>query len=642
MADLLGQWTNQSDGKFWKARIEAGKQSLKTVIEEGKVNVKRLINKPLTTAPNTPVVRVPADWWYSLSKVAQLFYAVPEVQMTGKTEPSRLTAPIIQSVVNEYLDPEHAHAAACMEEMLMDVCNAVGLACCKVDYKSYTQQIPDESQPPNPDTGEVAMMDVPVAEKFLIDRFPPGYLLKPAEFHGSDYDKADWIGHKFYEYCEQGTPGATNSTDADEDLLTKPASGSSFSSWRREGSCIYFRAACFDPTVKDPDQIRMFEWMKGDPRPRLYQDLPHKNYPGFPVKVLMLHYVSDSATPPSDSSVTRHLVDERSHGRTQALIYRDRTMPQVGYDAMRVTKESLNKIEANEAQSFIGFKGPVDRGMFAEIPKGQMSPENYAFDAVVSRDTDKAWAIGDNQSGVSQETGRTATEAALIQRATDTRLTKEQTRVAEFFIHKIVRPFTALLQQYLDTPGIARVLDDQTQTMQLQQYDNSHLQGSFSFAIKMNSQLRPDAESDQQRFLRFFNLMARSPYMNQIELHRIGCEAFGYNAAKLVTPPPPPHPAPPDIKLSLDLPTLMLAQTDPWLQQLLMSLGVPIPPPPMLGAPMTPGAMPPPAQPLVPGSAPTAPLLNQHAADISGKLPGGGAMMPSAPNAPAAPKGPVH
>jgi hypothetical protein len=652
--NLALPWGDDDTGN-WRKRIQVAKDGLQAVIDDGKANVERYTNRYLKKNElSRDTVSIPQAFSFTETKKPQLFYRVPEVQLTGKRPAADAVAPVVQKVLNDYLGPEHINVRIAMAEILFDEICATGYGVVKVGYESATVpvEMPGEPAAPGLPPAEPQIVQVPVYENYYVRRISPGRLLRPIEFHGLDYDTANWIGFTFTEDVPPNTPGATTTdTKADDQLLSKPAVSAGTGRTVATGVEIWYRRAAFDPAVKDPQEIAVFVLMDGDDTPREHRPSPLQRrgqagkwigMTGFPVKVLKIRYVSDSADAPSDVSITRNLSDEQSRGRTQLLRARDRKMPTVIYDNTRPgIRELIDKIEHNDSNAFVGVPGDP-RDIFHTLDKGSVAQESYNFNDYVERDIEKAWALGSNQQGVNTDSARTATELSLVQEATDTRLAAERDAVTYFFTDKIARNVLGLLQLFATADSFVRIVGPDG-AVQWQKWNADSIQGEFSFNIKINSQLRPDSAADLKKIMDVVNFSAKSPYVNQMELWRTAMQQWGFDPNRIIRQPDPPKEEGPRLAVSMSLSPADFVdpRTRVYAIALAKAAGVEVP---MLQLPgdVAQLSAPPPAaagvpmkrmgNQLTPGALEEADTLSKHKALETGRLDGAGSSTGAAPS----------
>ncbi len=564
----------------WRSRLTAARDPIATIISDGKKNVERYRGKTLAVIPREHKVIVPLDYSYTEQKKAQLFFQVPELQLEASRPEAVDSQPIAQAIINRMLGvkPVGVDAKTAMFEALTDTICPTGYGVCKIGYEcvvSGTKDAPTGRMIPNPagQPGAILGLSVPmvpetqpvpniVSERYYWRRIPPGHLRVPADFLGSDFDEAPWMAWRFSEDVpvtdEAPRPRrGSNHSDDDDLLLTPPANTSREKAPKRWGTEVFYQARRFDPTCPNPALIRTFKLYDDEDEARDHQDSKDQRWAadgsliglaGYPLHVLTLRYTSDTCFPLSDVSHTRQTVDEISEGRTQLVVRRNRSLPQVGYDATAVTPESLAKIEANENTGFIGFARPVDDSTFREIPKGTFGRENFEFNSVGQRDLDTAWAMGSGGGVIRGESSETATKSQQIQAAVDTRLEAERTRVLEYLVKGAMKLF-GLVQVYADQQDYVR-LQGQQAAARLVAWDKTTIPGPYAFSAKPNSHVRLDASADREQALRYYNLTANDPYSNRQESLRELALKFGRDPAKAMKQPDPKGPDPASASMS--------------------------------------------------------------------------------------------
>lgn len=564
----------EDDVKDWRIRLEAARDPIRAIITEGKTNTARYRVKPLLKAPLESEVVVPLDYSYTEQKKAQLFFQVPELHLEATRPELEATAPIAQAVINRALGPKPAgvDCKTALFEALTDAICATGYAVCKIGYETYvdgTKPVQIGTEPvPGGQPGAIlglgatpmrpVMQNVPnvVNEQYYWRRIPPGHFRAPFDFMGSDFDDAPWVGWRFSEDVPVGDPVTARtrrgaSANDDDLLLIDPVQTTRTGPKKRWGTEVFYRACRFDETCKNPELVRTFKLYDDEDAPSVHEDSRDQRWaadgsligmPGYNLHVLTLRYTSDSCFPASDVQTTRQTVDEISKGRTQLMRRRDRSLPQVGYDATAVLPDSLAAIQKNENSAFIGFKGPVDASAFAEIPKGTFGRENFAFNEQAQRDLDTAWAMGSSGGVLKGDSPETATKSSQIQSAVETRLEAERTRVLEYLVKGAMKLF-GLIQVYADQQDYVR-LEGQSAATRLQAWDKTTIGGLYAFKAKPNSHVRIDAEAERDQELRYYNIARQDPYGNGAEVFKQLSMKFGKDPQRVMKQPDPKGPDP--------------------------------------------------------------------------------------------------
>jgi hypothetical protein len=564
----------------WKARLSAGRDIAKELITEGRKSMARVTAKTLTNRPTQHTVVVPLDYASVEQKKAQLFQ-VPEMIAEGRTPEMEPVAPLFAAITNFQLGPEGVNAPAMLFEVQPDVL-IQGYAVTKIGYENVidgTKSVATGEMQPDPafsQPGAVlglgaqppqvpVMADVPniISETYYWRRFSPGYLGAPKEFRGSNFDDAGWLSMRFSEdVLETGRGASTTATKDDELLLCEPPSTKQGATRKRHGTEVWYKASLYDEDIKHPDVIRTFKlydddkdvtdrrnspfqrWVvPGDPtmHPAYVPGSQLIGMKGFPLHVLTLRYLSDTAFPPSDVQMSGSLSDEISVGRTQVLRRRDRSLPQVLYDGTRVPIDVMAKIEKNDNTGFIGVPGnPAE--MFMPLDKGQFGRENFAFNDQAQNDYDKTWGHGANGGTLRAESPETATKSQQIAQSIENRLQMERSRELEWFVAGATK-LMGLYQIFADAQSFAPIVGKNGQQT-LQAWDRTAIPGPFVLKPRPNSHIRLSPEQEFDQMLQFFNLAGNAPEGNRTYMLQQLAVKRGLDPTRATQQPTPKGPEP--------------------------------------------------------------------------------------------------
>jgi len=595
------------DVSDWRMRLEAARDPIAAIITEGKTNTARYRVKHLLKAPLEAEVVVPLDFSYTEQKKAQLISQMPEINLEATRPELENTVPIAKSIINAKLGPKPVgvDAITAIFEGMTDVVCGVGFMVCKIGIEVYvdgTKPVNVGEEPvPGGQPGSILglgptpmrpiMQDAPnvVSEQYYWKRVPPGYFRAPADFTGSDFDDADWVAHRFKEDVPADDPkggrrsrrgGGQNDDDL---LLIDPVQTSRTKPPVRWGTEAFYRACRFDPTCKNPELVRTFKLYDDDDAPSVHEDSRDQRWAadgsligmaGYPLHVLTLRYTSDTCFPASDIQNIRQTIDEVSKGRTQLLRRRDRSLPQVGYDATAVTPDSLAAIQKNENTGFIGFNRPVDDSTFREIPKGTFGRENFAFNDQGMQDIDRAMALGANAGVLRSDSPETATKSNQVQSAVDTRLEAERFRVATYCVKGAMKLF-GLLQVYADKPDWVR-LEGESGAARMEQWTKLQIPGPYAFKARPDSHIRLDATQLLDRALKAYNLLANDPYVRREEMVKPVALQLGVDPARIMKQPDKQGPPPAKGSVTIS-PADFVGPQAPAAQAIAAAIGITIP-----------------------------------------------------------------
>ena len=620
---------------WWGDQVTQAKKRRKKELPLWKANLDRYrgVKPQLSGFNRRDVVGVNIEFSKTEAKKSQLFFQQPDVQLTPRQGQTAEAVALFREVLNFYLGPDEINAASLVDEILLDVLCPAGLGFTKIGFEEalIQKQLPVQDatgQPQiDPVTQQPQTQTVPqrVYGRWYWERISPARALIPSGWTSQNWDRAPWLG---FEYdlvdptkdaestrSRSGIGGEAVSADDtlsatnDREFLTRPGTGIE----------IWYRASVYDPTVTDPRRYRRI-LMESQDRSKnkvtVHEDSPYQilgesgeyveGMLGSPIHILELRPMSDSAYPPSDCTVSRLQVDELSKGRTQQMIQRDRNLPMRAADKDRIDANVLDKLEKGETQSIILTNGDPDQAIKV-IQQAAAPPENLAFNAQLTNDISELWALGPNQSGSSQARQTTATESANIAQGVDNRLVKERGRVELWYVRGVEK-LSSLLQLFGDDDTFVPIIGDDGKAV-MQAWNKQQSPGRFLFRVRPDSSVRTDASEDLDRMLRAYNLLAKDPHVNRVQLLTQIVSKFGFDPAKVLIqqlPPEPPERPKPTISLKGD------DLSNPTVQQFLTAnYGITFPPPPA-PAPL-PAGLPPPGAPIAPGNAvplPPAPVMS--------------------------------
>jgi hypothetical protein len=697
-----------SDGRgsreFWKKEIQASNDKIKELKEKDwDPAILSYRGKPLTLLPEVDTVVVPRDFPFVEQKNAQLFFQVPEVHLTAKQDGLADAVSTFQPVLNYYLSEDEVDALCVMNETGFDAL-VVGLMVSKIGYESFKEgadqhiqdgEMPDPDHEPVGQPGQVLglgapptaapmvpnMVPVPniVYQRYFWERISPAAAVIPSTFHGSNYDKAKFLGYRFeddwevirttYKLPADMECPRSRGADSDDILLkSENRTGASTKATpnRVRGTELWYRAAYFDPQVGHPEKFRCLVLIDGLDTPLVHKDSPYQyegpdgklmGMMGNPIHIGALRYLSDSAFPPSETQIARATNDELNKSRTQMMLQRDRSIPMRYADLARVGGEAgLEKIRKGIYQGIIPLSNydpnnpPIGVVQLSAFPR-----ENFSFNDYLDKDLGQIWSMGANQRGQENSDSLTATEVSKIDQWATSRLDKERRQILRYFIRG-TRKLSTLIQKFATDQEYIEILGPD-QAPRLQPWNKDQIQGKFLFTANPDSAIRVDQAQARTQILKLYEMWAKDPNVNRVELLTEACRQWNLDPKKMIIPQLPekgPDPASVSIRFaaadldvqnanfpiyaavlkeagykSLDQPDpltgktpIQMAMERAQYQQQVMTMGAggtaPAQPPGAPGA-GTGGPLHP-----VPhgGTAPKADHINKHQADESGDRPG--------------------
>lgn len=526
------------------------------------------------------------------TKKANLFFQLPELQLEPLPPLQALIDPATQQPIDPYkavaakrellnklLGRDHANVLRTIDALLFDILAVSGVGASMIAYHCDYATVEDHQPgPAAPNVGDILGINpiqtqvtqpVPVSvhEAWLWEPFSAAALLIPHDWMSTLYDAAPWLGR---EFCyplkrairEFGLPADFRANTSTNDLTLSaddkvPGKGSAEFV---KGVLIWLHASEFDETEPNSQVFRELVLIEGQDdvtryRPSPYQDkdeygrLTTESMIGNPIHPLVVRDCSDSAWIQSDSAFTDPLVRQENTWAAQDIQRRDANIPRFLYD--EAIKEAIDKLRDLTTGQGAGVDGQkLLQGMdklIAMLPHLEQSQSDVEGRAQLRRAIDETLAVSSNQAGALNSTVRSATEVAAVQQNISVRLRKERARVMEWFLSGL-RKFDAVVTQYGDLDTLTPLVGQaNAQTLLLWKSVN----GRNAFDAKTDSQLSADAAEDRKSFLDFQNFNAKNPFVDQLQLSRIGAAKHGYDASTLIRQPQPPPPPAPDPKISI-------------------------------------------------------------------------------------------
>ena len=523
------------------------------------------------------------DWSLTKTKTANLYSQNPQVLMVHENKKYAAAVPSFAKAFNYELSEKRSNVGVSMFEVLNDVVNASGIGGVIVYYAARfeTVPMPVEEFITDPQTGQqfetrrmtseqlqlaaqggvIHMEDSKraVSYKFCIDRISPGDLLTPPNFKRSNFDDGHWVGHSGQMTWadalneDWGLTAEDKSKVVGETSKREDLSGDGHSLDTALGTDLvdydelYYWRHKFDPEEKHFNCIYKIVFVKGKDKPvehgqwkgQKLVEIPgtgKKQYIGalkFPVRILTLTYITDTAIPPSDTAAGRPQVSDLRRSRSQLFANRRSSLPLRWADSGRVDPLILQNLMRGTYQGFIPTLGDGNRAI-GEVARASYPAEDLSFDRATKQDLMETWRIGPNQSGTFQGGRQTAEESRIAQSNFATDIGVERGRTVDFFLGTC-EVLAGLMALYSDFPNLS---DEERQQME-QVWDNRAILHDLVFKIRPDSTIMLDTDSQIRRIERLINLTVKSGYVNPKPLIAELVELSGKDPAEVVVDPQP-------------------------------------------------------------------------------------------------------
>lgn len=557
------------DLAFWRGEVDRSSRVGESYHTKWQENLNYYTGTPLTEAPSADYVNVNVDFYQVEQRGAQLFFETPELQLSpgvgfDATQPGVLA---FRALLNALLAPDRMDVLPTILKAIKDCTCTAGFGPTVIGYQPTLSQVENTPQP-GTILGLSQSVPVPIHEAWFWDRVSSKKFLIPADFTDSDFDKAPWLGMRFRIPFRTAQrlftlpPDFTGTQTADDKVLesgSKPNESPGMA--YVDGVLVWYQAALFDDDVIHPQVYRRHVIIDGldafadkmgpmgEPDPMWaspYQTLlldgrlRADSLIGNPIHVFTLRDVPDSAYIPSDSQMTRPLVKELCLFRTQMVQERDINKPKFGYNAETFPPDAIAKVEVAMTGSLIPLPAAAFAGglqnHFMLLAQGTSPRQTYLANDYIERDIQKTLRIGSNQSGVTEEDDRTATEITKIDDAMQVAMDAERKRIVRAYL-KGVDKVAALALRFCSDPNQVAELIGPEAAMAYLQWRAQILSGGDprpKFTAKPNSQLRLDAGQEIKRWMNLYNFMAKDPLMNRAAIARKIIDLFGEDPLKFV------------------------------------------------------------------------------------------------------------
>lgn len=534
VASLKGRLTAAKNNKRnnflprWKRNIE--------------MRLARVGQGALQTVPLDADIMQPLNpnWALAKTKTANLWSRIPRIQGTHENSQYAAAVTPLVKTVNYEMSDRRANVNAAMREVVNDVVDASAIGAIYVGYAArFDEPRPepvDDVTGIDPEVVKQGMLDgtiqfelvPPVADyKFVGRRISPSDLVWPAEFQGSDFNQADFLG----EDCEgswaevsaelglkdgvrEATINASYKAEEDDMRVNDEARQNLGDLQRVRYTRLFYWRHRIDPNEKSFSCIWEIVFVEGMEKPAKHEQYKgqrlvpgtHK-YVGvtrLPIKVLTTTYVSDNPVSMSDSEAGLPQVLDLQRSREHFFKARQRSTPLRWYDSNRLGADTQISLMNGEIDAFIPTNGEGTRSI-GEISRASYPAEDRSFDQQTMADLMAVWMIGPNQAGSVAAGAHTAKEAELTQAGFNTTIGAEQSQVAALFV-EVATAFAGLIALYSDFPN----LSEQERTQMQQAWDGRQVTTDLVLNIQPGSTVLVSPADRYAQLSNHLNLVGQS------------------------------------------------------------------------------------------------------------------------------------
>lgn len=222
---------------------------------------------------------------------------------------------------------------------------------------------------------------------------------------------------------------------------------------------------------------------------------------GFPIVLLYFNASNDRLYPISDIQQYEPLLAEKAEirGYMRKFMKRLSDIIIVG-DKQKLDQDTIQKFI--QGDHFVGVDDYKAKD-FDQFQIASPSGEFFAMDRKIDEDKQKVSLISNAQKSIASTSRVSATEVAVNDRATASRLGLRQNALA-LFIQKIARKKLQNMQQYYDTPRIVRMAGT-TDISWTDEFTREHIQGDYRISIDVMSLNPIDEQTLRNDLVEFLN-----------------------------------------------------------------------------------------------------------------------------------------
>lgn len=273
--------------------------------------------------------------------------------------------------------------------------------------------------------------------------------------------------------------------------------------------------------------------------PTEYQD-------GHPFVYVQNYAVPEKFYPIGDVETIAPLQLELATTRTQMINDRKRFRRMYAVRSSLIGEDAMNAMLSGDDNAILDIEDENHpfADLIAPIATSGLPPEFYNQTSMIIEDINFTSGITEYQRGGQSEVRRTATEAGMIQDASNAR-SADKLALIEQAIGEVAERIVALAQGNLTSEQVAKIVDDDGAT-QWVPYDQESIQGQYDFVVEAGSTQPQNESFRRQSAMQLMDAMAPFIQMQVIDPIQLASHVmkngFGIKNPEmfLVQPPPPP------------------------------------------------------------------------------------------------------
>lgn len=228
---------------------------------------------------------------------------------------------------------------------------------------------------------------------------------------------------------------------------------------------------------------------------------------GQPFVMIRNYDVPETFYPMGELEAIEPLQHELNETRTQMMNHRKRFSRKWLYKETAFDTDGRQALESDEDNVMVPVISDDNLGnVISPMPAVINPPEFYNQSDLISMDMNRVSGVSEYQQGSMPEIRRTATEAAIVQDASNARAS-DKLAIIERSIGECARRLVMLAQQFMTGEQAIRVVGSEAEPLWLT-FDRDYIQGEFDYEVEGGSTAPMNESFRRQRALQIVDAMA--------------------------------------------------------------------------------------------------------------------------------------
>ena len=248
---------------------------------------------------------------------------------------------------------------------------------------------------------------------------------------------------------------------------------------------------------------------------------------GHPFVMMRNSEIPEFFYPMGELEAIEPLQHELNETRTQMMNHRKRYSRKWLYKESAFDADGRSALESDEDNVMVPVISEDGIGnVVAPMPAVINPPEFYNQSELISGDITRVSGVSEYQQGAMPEIRRTATEAAIMQDASNARAS-DKLAIIERGIGECGRRLVMLAQQYMTGEQAVRIIGSEASPLWLT-FDRDYIQGEFDYEVEGGSTTPLNESFRRQRALQIVDAMAPFVQTGIVDMGRLAVYVLQY------------------------------------------------------------------------------------------------------------------